>query len=284
MVLDNTRALDIRTERRSSENVTVARYADPAEVSSYVASYEGWGPSARYFWSRLYLIEKVLRACRGGELLDVGCGPGMMVSRLLDTRGGDFRITACDRSPAMIKAVAHRVPAAGDIRLAVASIEDMPFEDDEFDVVLGMGVLEYVDPRLAVREIARVTRDDGLVVVTMLNPLSPYRLFDWLVHLPAVRLAGQIERLLRIREGRRHAVPKSGVRALTVSRLRRILRSEGLRPESLAYYDVTLLLPPFDRVIRRWARRWRDHPETTVRTGIRGRLGTGYLVTARRMD
>ncbi len=246
MVLDNTRALDIRTERRSSENVTVARYADPAEVSSYVASYEGWGPSARYFWSRLYLIEKVLRACRGGELLDVGCGPGMMVSRLLDTRGGDFRITACDRSPAMIKAVAH--------------------------------------PRLAVREIARVTRDDGLVVVTMLNPLSPYRLFDWLVHLPAVRLAGQIERLLRIREGRRHAVPKSGVRALTVTRLRRILRSEGLRPESLAYYDVTLLLPPFDRVIRRWARRWRDHPETTVRTGIRGRLGTGYLVTARRMD
>jgi len=281
MVLGNARGMGIRTDRSSSDNVTVARYADPAEVSSYVASYEGWGPSARYFWSRLYIIEKVLRACAGGELLDVGCGPGMMVSRLLDTRAGDFRITACDRSPAMMEAVARRVPAAGDTRLAVASIEDMPFEDDGFDVVLGMGVLEYVDVRLAVREIARLVRDDGLVVVTMLNPLSPYRLFDWFVHLPAVRLAGQVERLLRVPEGRRHAAAKSGVRALTASRLRRVMRSEGLRPESLVYYDVTPLLPPFDRVIRRWARRWRDHPETTVRTGIRGRLGTGYLVTAR---
>jgi ubiquinone/menaquinone biosynthesis C-methylase UbiE len=283
MVLGHVRSVDFRTDRRSSENPTVARYADPAEVSSYVASYQGWGPLARYFSSRLYLIEQVLQGC-AGELLDVGCGPGMMVSRLLDTRAGDFRITACDRSPAMIDAVRRRVPAVGDTRLTVASIEDMPFEPDEFDVVLAMGVLEYVDARRAVREIARVVRDDGLVVVTMLNPLSPYRLFDWFVHLPAVRLAGQVERLLGRRNWRRHAEARSGVRALRVSQLRRILRSEGLRPERLAYYDVTPLLPPFDRLIRRWARRWRDHPETTVGTGIRGRLGTGYLVTARRVD
>jgi ubiquinone/menaquinone biosynthesis C-methylase UbiE len=283
MVLGRARAVHIRTDRTPSDNETVARFGDPVEVSSYVASYQGWAPTARYFWSRLYLIEQVLRGC-GGDLLDVGCGPGMMVSRLLDTRGGDFRITACDRSPAMIEAAGHRVPSAGDTRLTVASIEDMPFEHDEFDVVLAMGVLEYVDARRAVREIARVLRDDGLVVVTMLNPLSPYRLFDWFVHLPAVRLAGQMERLLGIRTWQRHADARSQVRALTVSRLRHILRSEGLWPESLVYYDVTPLLPPFDRVIRRWARRWHDHPETTVRTGIRGLLGTGYLVTARRVD
>jgi hypothetical protein len=60
------------------------------------------------------------------------------------------------------------------------------------------------------------------------------------------------------------------------------MRSEGLLPQDLVYYDVTALLPPFDKVIRRWATRWRSNLETTVATGALGRLGTGYLITARR--
>ncbi|MEU4602294.1 class I SAM-dependent methyltransferase [Kribbella sp. NPDC023972] len=183
-----------------------------------------------------------MRACPGGDLLDVGCGPGMQVRQLLDTRGGDFRITACDRSPAMMHAVAHRVGESAKTRLAVASIEDLPFQDKAF--VLGMGVLEYVDARRALREITRVVRDDGLVVVTMLNPLSPYRIVDWIAYRPALRMLGRVEGLLGVPEGRRHAAAKSGVRALPVSRLRHLMRRGGLRPESLVYYDVTPLLPP----------------------------------------
>ena len=273
-----------RARRTTRDNVTAARYADPNEVSSYVTSYAGWGPTARYRQSRLHLVERVLRARAGGDLLDVGCGPGEMVRRLRDARAGDFRITACDRSPAMIEAVAERVEQSDGLRLAVASIEEMPFEDGEFDVVLAMGVLEYVDVRRSLHEIARVVRRDGLVVLTMLNPLSPYRIVEWFVYWPALRLLGRVERLLRVPDGRGHGVAKSGINAVTVARLRRLMRSEGSLPQELMYYDVTALLPPFDKLIRRWTTRWRSDLETTVRTGARGSLGTGYLLTARRSD
>jgi ubiquinone/menaquinone biosynthesis C-methylase UbiE len=261
------------------DDIVGAQYENPAAAAGYAAAYDGWGPSARYFRSRLYVVDEALSTCPGGRLLDVGCGPGMLVRHLLDTRVGDFHIIACDRSPAMIDAAAERSTGSDDVELTVALIEDMPFPDEHFDVVVAMGVLEYTDAGDALREIARVVRPGGLVVLTMLNPLSPYRLFEWCVYWPALRLLGRIERLLG---NGRHGAPASGIRAVRSARLRRILRETGLSPEDTVHYDVTPLLPPLDRLVRRWRRGWRDHPERTVSRGALRWLGTAYLVTARR--
>lgn len=259
-----------------------SQFADPAGVASYVASGQGWGPSARFFKSRLHVVDRVLGSCVGGDLLDVGCGPGPLVTHLLRTRRADFRITACDQSAAMVDEVARRVVGAANLQLAVGNVEDLAFEDEEFDVVAALGVLEYTDIDRALREIARVVDRDGLVVVTMLNPLSPYRIFQWFVHWPAVRVLGRIERLLRVPVGRRHAARRTGIHALPAGRLRRRMRRAGLRPIESVYYDVTPLLPPFDKVIRRWTTRWRGNLDVTVGSGLSRWLGTGYLVTARR--
>lgn len=259
-----------------------AQYAETADVSGYVTAHEGWRSQARYFHSRLYVVDQMLRTCPAGDLLDVGCGPGVLVRHLLESRPGDFRITACDRSPAVIDAVAARAGQRDDLRLSVASIEDMPFPDASFDVVLATGVLEYVDARRAMREIARVIRPGGLVVVTMLNPASPYRLFEWCVYWPATRALGRVERLLGVPPDRRHGTRKSGIRAFTSKRLRSLMRDAGLHPQDVAFYDITGCVPPLDKVIRRWVRGWRDHPETTVSRGRRRWLGTGYLIAAQR--
>jgi SAM-dependent methyltransferase len=228
-------------------------------------------------------VQEALRDRRGGDLLDVGCGPGMMVRQLLDMRPGDFRITASDLSPAMVEATRQRVGDTDDVQVRVASIEDLPFPDESYDVVLAMGVLEYVDVARALGELARVARPGGLVLVTMLNPASPYRLFEWVVYWPALRVLGRLERLVGARAGRRHGANRSGIRAVPVWRLRRRLRAAGLVPQDTVYYDVTPLVPPLDTVVRRWTtQRWRSRPERTVGRGARQRLGTAYLVAARR--
>ncbi|MGH3950779.1 MAG: class I SAM-dependent methyltransferase [Pseudonocardiaceae bacterium] len=227
-------------------------------------------------------MRESLSECPGGDLLDVGCGPGMLVRHLLDTRPGDFRITACDRSPAMIEAVEERVANSGGVQLMVARIEDMPFADESFDVALAMGVLEYADAARALREMARVLRPGGLVLVTMLNPLSPYRLFEWVMYWPALRMLGRVERLLGVPPKRRHGAPISGIRAIPETKLRRMMREEGLGPHDAVYYDLTPLVPPLDKIVRRWNRQWRSHPERTVSRGTRRWMGTAYLVAARR--
>lgn len=261
------------------DDIVGAQYEDTAAAAGYAAAHEGWGPTARYFRSRLHVVDEALRSCPGGRLLDVGCGPGMLVRHLLDTRPGDFRITACDRSPVMIDAVAEGSKNTEDVEPTVARAEDMPFPDETFDVVVAMGVLEYTEAREALREIARVVRPGGLIVVTMLNPRSPYRLFEWCAYWPALRLLGRVERLLG---KERHAAPASGIRAVPSGRLRRMLCAAGLHTEDTVHYDVTPLIPPLDRLVRRWSRRWRDHPERTVSRGALKWLGTAYLVTARR--
>lgn len=257
-----------------------AQYETTSAASDYAAAYDGSGPSARYFHSRLHIVDETLRACPSGRLLDVGCGPGMLVRHLLDTRPGDFYITGCDRSPAMIDAAIDRAQGSPDVQLTVARIEDLPFPDESFDVVVAMGVLEYADVGGALREAARVVRRRGLVVVTMLNPLSPYRLFEWFVYWPALRLLGAIERLLRVPAHRRHGVSASGIRTIRPARLCRMMHEVGLRPEDVVHYDLTPLVPPLDRLRR--TRRWRTDPERTVSRGARRWMGTAYLVTARR--
>ena len=235
----------------------------------------------RYYHSRLYAMTQALQGTRGGRLLDVGSGPGMFISHLLQTRPGDFRVTAYDRSSAMAHAVLLQGGDTLDVEVQVGMAENMPFPDDAFDVVVAMGVLEYTDADAALRQIARVTRPGGRVVVTMLNPLSPFRLTEWLVYWPLLRLIGRIERLVVGRDQVRHGAVRTGIRALPSRRLCALMREAGLVPQDVDYYDVTALVPPLNKLVRRRTRKWLTHPERTVRrTSPLRWLGTAYLVTA----
>jgi len=266
----------------SRDEAVRTQYESSVAAADYAAAQGGWGRYARYHHSRLYVVDQVLRGCPGGDLLDVGCGPGILVRHLLDTRNGDFRITACDRSQAMIDAVAQRVADADGVHLTVGRIENMPYSDGSFDIALVLGVLEYTDCASGVREIARVVRPGGMVVVTMLNPASPYRLFEWFVYWPARRVLAGVERLLGIPPERRHGARRSGIRAVRRARLIRIMRQAGLQPQDVIGYDVTWLVPPLDTLVLRLFQQWRRHPERTVSRGWGRWLGTAYLVVARR--
>ncbi len=75
----------------------------------------------------------------------------------------------------MVAATTATFEAAGataDIR--EADMRHLPYDDDTFSWVTGLGAIEYLtDPGEAVEEFARITRPGGHVVVTSPNP---YRL------------------------------------------------------------------------------------------------------------
>ncbi|HEU5472426.1 MAG TPA: class I SAM-dependent methyltransferase [Actinophytocola sp.] len=273
---------DVKQPNRPTRDSAVEdQYEGAAAAAGYAAAHDGWGATARFFHSRLHAVLAAIAECPGGELIDVGCGPGMLVQRLLDTRPADFKITACDLSPAMVAAAAARAGDAG-VHTMVARIEDLPVPDGGFDVVLAMGVLEYADADQGLRELARIVRPNGLVLVTMLNPRSIYRLFEWSIWWPALRLLGRLEKLVGVPVAKRHGAPITGIRAYSRRALCGKLRDLGLRPEDVVYFDLTPVPPPFDRVVRKFSRRWRAHPERTATRGLRRWMGTAYLVTARR--
>jgi SAM-dependent methyltransferase len=96
----------------------------------------------------------------GWRVLDVGCGPGALTAELVQ-RLGATGVTAVDPSAPFVEAARERHP---DVPVLQATAEQLPFEDGAFDAALAQLVVHFMaDPVQGLREMARVTRTDGIV-------------------------------------------------------------------------------------------------------------------------
>jgi demethylmenaquinone methyltransferase / 2-methoxy-6-polyprenyl-1,4-benzoquinol methylase len=101
----------------------------------------------------------VSRLPRGGHVLDVATGTGLVAAELL--RQG-FGVTGLDQSPEML-AVAHR-RFGDEVELLHASAEALPLDSESFDHLTVTYLFRYVaDPGATLAELARVVRPGGLV-------------------------------------------------------------------------------------------------------------------------
>jgi SAM-dependent methyltransferase len=116
-------------------------------------------------------ILRHLRHLRDGSLLEVGIGDGENVALL--PRG--LRIAGIDIAERPLSACRDR-HADRDLFLALAEGERIPFADRSFDAVLCVGGFNFFsDPEGALKEMARVTRPGGRIVVADELP----DLFEW---------------------------------------------------------------------------------------------------------
>ena len=96
----------------------------------------------------------------GQHVLDVGCGPGALTAELV-RRLGPAAVAAVDPSEPFVAAAQDRHPGVSVQR---AAAEDLPFGDEAFDAALAQLVVHFMaDPVAGLREMARVTRGDGVV-------------------------------------------------------------------------------------------------------------------------
>ncbi|OFW54434.1 MAG: hypothetical protein A2146_06240 [Actinobacteria bacterium RBG_16_67_10] len=101
----------------------------------------------------------VSRLPRGGHVLDVATGTGLVAGELI-RRG--FEVTGVDQSAEMLAVARRRFEGA--VELVEASASALPFADGAFDHVTFTYLLRYVDdPATTLTEIARVVRPGGTV-------------------------------------------------------------------------------------------------------------------------
>jgi ubiquinone/menaquinone biosynthesis C-methylase UbiE len=161
----------------------------------------------------------------GLHLLDVGCGPGEQHA-LLQTRG--MRVTGVDLSFGMLREArtAHR-----PMGYAQGNAVALPFADAQFDRVLCSGVLYHVrDWMAALRELRRVTRRGGRVIVSTNGPAAMQRIVD--VHRDAARQLGYTP--LESRGATFHTDHHHEVRKVFPSVERHVIESELVFPDAEA--------------------------------------------------
>ena len=109
----------------------------------------------------------------GNRALDVATGTGDLAIALAERVGDDGEVVAVDFSERMLelaRAKANGLP----VRFEIANALALPFGDDEFDAAtVGFGARNFSDLDRGLREMVRVVRPSGRVVV--LEITTPHR-------------------------------------------------------------------------------------------------------------
>src|SRR4051812_1254902 len=113
----------------------------------------------------------------GPPVLDVGCGPGALTTRLVESFGAG-EVSAVDPSEPFLEALRERLPGV-DARAATA--ERLPFDDDAFGSAYAQLVVHFMaDPVAGLAEMGRVVRPGGTVAAcawdfaTDGSPIGPF--------------------------------------------------------------------------------------------------------------
>lgn len=105
-------------------------------------------------------VQAILSVVRPNDrVLEVGCGKGRFLKVIKEVYP-DTECTGVDISSAMLACLPP------DIRAIKGSLESIPCPDDHFDIVFSVEAIEHSpNPEVAVKEMVRVTRPGGWVII-----------------------------------------------------------------------------------------------------------------------
>jgi ubiquinone/menaquinone biosynthesis C-methylase UbiE len=104
-----------------------------------------------------------VRGCK--RILDAGCGNGRYTRFLLKQADPDALVTGFDYSLGMLERARERLHSSRPTQ-AAADLTRLPYADASFDAIVCGWVLEHLpDPRPGLRELARVLRPGGKLLL-----------------------------------------------------------------------------------------------------------------------
>ena len=122
-------------------------------------------------WPVIGRVIRELRMGAGDKVLDAGCGIGSHLPLLAEQVGGSGRVVGLDISDEFISRAKKRVTECGLeelISLVQGDVNNLPFDDDEFDHAVSVDCVGYPyssDPVTLLRSLGRIVRPGGTVAI-----------------------------------------------------------------------------------------------------------------------
>ncbi|WBW98393.1 MerR family transcriptional regulator [Oceanirhabdus sp. W0125-5] len=111
----------------------------------------------KWIFDRIEFKDKNIR------VLDSGCGDGTFWLKNKDRIPNKWTIVLSDMSQGMIQKAKENLKGIdGNFQYRIANVENLPFKDEEFDIVMVNYMLQFVEDRnRAFKEIKRVLKKEG---------------------------------------------------------------------------------------------------------------------------
>ncbi len=141
--------------------------------------YESWlqtREGSQYIDATVSLLDRLLDFQPGWRVLDVGCGLGVHLAHLKEQHG--IMVHGLEAGPVMARLASQRLGSQAEV--ACGDAYDLPYEDNDFDAVIMVNTLEFLERRgQALAEAVRVA--SSRVLLISFNPWSGgYHLWRYL--------------------------------------------------------------------------------------------------------
>lgn len=257
-----------KKNKTDSQKELVIKTFDKLSQTYDEQRYFGCSSPAHSFMIRRQRVYELLSNCRGGKVLDVGCGPGITVDYFVDK---GFEFFGVDISKEMINRCKEKFGHVQNTHFSVGSIEKLDFPNSFFDVVICMGVVEYTeDDSIAVKEMTRVTKQGGIIIITLPNKLSPFHTWN---RSTCNKFARNFLKKIVGRKTEEALIHREYKEADYI----RLLSSYALKVTDIVYYDFKILIYPLDRLLPGLTVLISRKLEFLCRSKLRW-LGTGFIV------
>jgi SAM-dependent methyltransferase len=195
---------------------TACNVRPPGDVTSYDALVRQHFRSSFSYWEQIYADRTVYgriyqeRARRaiacadgvglssGAPVLEIGCGPGVITTALARKGSTVWAIDSLQEMVERTKAMAYRAGVGSRVFAQVGHIDRVPFADATFDLVVLIGVSEWlVSLTQPLREIFRVLKPGGHLIISADNNWPLHQILDPVFN-PALKpFKSRIGRILR---------------------------------------------------------------------------------------